>query len=1754
MTEPESIESRIDRLLSKDFMDLTTDQVLQTITGGQDLSLPYQDLQSEDGFDAELEKTKKEVDGIIESLKPQPLPIPLSTIEDLSCNYEGDSLYGRVLLETLKQNKPDIYKELIESGEWRVDPVSPKDIGVATTFNTLIPSTAFPSKGIASFFEKKDPEFFARVNESLFDNLDPIILGKPTNAGSRKKRKLKILGFEIFLEFIMLNNQIEYVKLGASADLSIEEAISRVEGIMKEKNRNAKPCDFDNSNEIDKENQKEKIDIGTQRIYGTTGAFQGGITTGGVTVNGISLGSGNFNLQDFDDDIPSDGNFPVIDADCDPVLLEDQITGDVIQTKENVIEAIQDFCDPPEYDFSGLNDGLLGIDLDDPGLNPGDPDPEAPKVNVDAIQSCIDSAIDKAKKIEDSTKDTARWQMIEFYLEEIYYHYDIIKEYQKNLLDFFIQKRSFPEEGTPGNLELIYLILSAEERKEQLELEIGPAELTYESAKISFLQNNSLFNERIFDFQDYTNPVTFSVMRDYFRNEILAGRAPIKFNIVTLATDIQTAALKFVALKEEIYSVYEKKLFFDKIKTSLENILPERDANLETLKERVAPKVVDLNNIQDLFETPSFLDTPSRMAEIEGVFKLNFTSLTYPYQSYGYQFLEELKEFSVRFKGTDINTILGELNFNLTLFTDLGNPLPYRSTKKPSKISIKGTPAEPMITVQEPDSSKIRLGNEYAGNGGFLYNYSKSYLTSYQFLTIDNRKQGQNDIARFYEFTNKVINSGASKQSIIQQIVNDHGVLYGQLIEKSASNWLFFTAQERGDNDARNPARVRPASFDANGDPTPQFEEFWGKFKTKWTEKYLENKNTYVIPKVNKAKEESKKAAEGLVYVLPTSDDVGARIIQNYFEVKRRVEEIEELMLIAAEKRAELEEKLSPDAVDREFSDIKCFPNGSNGSGYTNQNQATSCPPPCCGQPGSDFKGSNYLASSPPTSDCPTIFQRCWWQQFCKDATKVGLLPYPNGLPPIENQNFFLSPGPSVRLGLKYWPVGYLPPSFIPIPIANPVDGMPYIRIPLPMIWTIVPPIVIPLPLNLGILVIFIPFIGGFMPTPLVYLKEFVTGNSLFLTGIRGPRFIPRKSDPKLNDPLEKIKQALTYGIPDNLIPLPGFGLDNQDSPKRIVLDLQSNFTKILDSIPVPGNIGKLRDLQQKESDIKTKVDASVKEYKRKNALVDQQVPNFEAETQQLAGIVAERKNVVKSIIVDYLNKGIPTPKSIKYPKNKDKLKQDTPGIQKSLQSLKDIKEGLGQTKCPPYINLLDDIKEILRVVKIPTPPEYALQNAEVSNSDMIFLRAGKSPAQMNEEEFKDLVKKIRSVSMLTTQVLLKGNKIAVSKKVRSGAFSALDFCEYQGTIAFPTPSIGAVPGPLNFTRVPNPALVAMYARIMNGMSGIQYTVNDFLPYVRNRADGNGQELVIRVRDLKQIISQKLGTSKRKPGTPERPLDREEPMISKFPHPEGALCCLASISNQFGAAISSFEVPVTFPPKQDQISQTPGAGGIPQLTIPGAIVKKFVIAFIEQQLSSGLLERIFPEINDVNSPKFINLEPQDIQKMTREMIIRSLDPNSPNLPDFVNIAKIPVIPPSRPTDMVEQVLIGMGVPPPARAIYSLFWKYFKGVPKSPLPIEITEPVVKLASQILSKLPWPIVVLLGRNVVNIINPLVFSDDHPAWRRMSLKNPYYVVYLDEFLRSAADVSGLFKFFFGAADPVYPIPELPSELSKAFTVKKY
>ena len=1696
----DNIESKIDLLLSKDFEKTSTDELLNIISDGK-INIPYEDLQSKEGFEKELDKNKKQVEGIIESLNPSKPPIPIKDIEDLACKYEGDDLYSRIILESLRRDNPKIYDELLNSSEYKSNlPISEEDLGVKISGRSLGFSKKIPSDGILKYLKGKNPGLLEKINEGIFDNIDPLVVGKPSNSGSRKKRKMNVLGFEIPLEFIMNGKKIAHVKIGGD-EINLDKALEKINNLLKKQNQNSKPCDFEG---VDENTQSERIDAFDSNFY-----------------------------PDVDD--------PIIDDDCLPGIPEDPITGDPISTKDNFNESIEDFCDPPVYEFNREEE----------------PDPDPTPVDIDSINSCISSALDKSKKLEDDIKLLARWQMIERSLEEILYHYEAVYEYQLSLSENWRNRVPVNEGGDPSNLDIGIQILTYNDQIRIYNEELSSQIEKYNNDKKIFLENNNIFTDDLFLFNVYDTELNDDDLEVLFNNQINANKSPITYNEQTKSWPVSDGIAAFKDNLEDIRSIIIQRNF-----TSItEDKISETKSLLDSLISQLSTKTQKQVTIADVEKV--FLPSNTANSDLYGqgtislernnrVFKsaasLLLTTESYAYDSYGYDFLEALKDFSVRYK-TNFVKSLGELQFELSFMSDYGSPLPYKKTKKPSKITFDGKPTNPLEEVSEPDQEKIKIGNEYAGNGGLLKDNDPSYLKTYQFIKIKNLKTGNPDVADFYDFLDKVVNTNNSKQSIINDIVEDRGILYGQLIEKSTSPWLFFNATERGDNDSRDPAKTRPSSFSPDGEPTPVFTEFYSNFKTKWNDKYIQNKKTYIDPAISDLKEKARRAGEGLGKTLPTSEVIGIRIFENYFAVKSRYEQIKETMLLAAQKINEINESLSPNNIDKRFSDIKCVGGGSNEESDDPEN----CPPVCCGEPGSDFNTDNYLLSSPPSSDCPTMFQKCWWKQFSKDLTKVGVLPYPNGLPPIEDSKYFLAPGPTVRLGFKYWPVGYLPPSFIPIPTPNPIDGNPYIRVPLPMIWTIIPPIVIPLPLNLGMLVIFIPFIGGFMPTPLVYLKEFITGSSLFLTGIRGPRFIPRKSDPNVKDPFEKVKQILSFGVPDGLIPLPGFGLDNLDSSSRVLSDISSNLSKIFDGVPPPGNVQNLRETQRKERELKREIRRKEREYKKKSALSDDPKPNLTAETEALKQLVEERKSALKTVIKDYLKNSIPDPKPVYFPKDKDKLKVDIPGIVKSLRILKEMRASLVPVDCPSFINFKDEMREVLKLMKIICPPIYLRDNLGVANSSKIFLRINKDPRLMTEDEFRNLVLEMRGTSLVIAKVILWGNKFSVTKKVRDGAFSAIEKSEFEGVFKFPEIKItNSAPKGLKFLRKKNPIIEAMKFRIMEGLANIEYIREDFSRYVRY--DGEDPILVIRVKDLKKLVSKKIGLSRIGTFDPVRPLDQEEPLISNFPYPQGPLACLGALNGGFGKAISAFELPTVFPPKQDQVSQTPGLGGIVQVTIPGSKVKSFLAEALGKTLDSGGLEKYFPEINDADSPKFLNLEPSDIQKITKNLVLQSINPESPDVPPFLNILKTPVIPKARPTDMIEQSLIGMGAPPAARIVYSLFWQYFKSLPKTPLGDIIVLPKVTMSAKILSSIPWPLTVLIGRNLLNIINPMAMSDDHPVWRRMSLKNPYYVVYIDEFLRSAADVSGLFKFFLGSADPAYPIPELKSELDKVFKTKKY
>ena len=55
--------------------------------------------------------------------------------------------------------------------------------------------------------------------------------------------------------------------------------------------------------------------------------------------------------------------------------------------------------------------------------------------------------------------------------------------------------------------------------------------------------------------------------------------------------------------------------------------------------------------------------------------------------------------------------------------------------KKPGKISLETISDGVLKTVSEPDKDKIKIGNEYAGNGGLLSEFEPVYLEAKQDYT-----------------------------------------------------------------------------------------------------------------------------------------------------------------------------------------------------------------------------------------------------------------------------------------------------------------------------------------------------------------------------------------------------------------------------------------------------------------------------------------------------------------------------------------------------------------------------------------------------------------------------------------------------------------------------------------------------------------------------------------------------------------------------------------------------------------------------------------------------------------------------------------------------------------------------------------------------------------------------------------------------------------------------------------------------------
>jgi hypothetical protein len=1063
-------------------------------------------------------------------------------------------------------------------------------------------------------------------------------------------------------------------------------------------------------------------------------------------------------------------------------------------------------------------------------------------------------------------------------------------------------------------------------------------------------------------------------------------------------------------------------------------------------------------------------------------------------------FLKSIKDFSVRFDGSSFSlTGPTGISFSLSYPIGLGKKIEYETVKSDSTSELLSD------TYQTVDITKIQLGMEFSENG-ILGSGSTLFLKSYKnFITI--KDQNPKTKSDFFSFVSEVQNTNKEKNVILKKIEEDHGFLYSNLLESSASPWLFFNAGERGDNDARKTEDLKPSNTDKDGNPNKEFSSFWGDYKTAWNKKYTE-KQKDIDTKIEEIKKIGDSFIDSLAdyYIVFGSGlgDTTKGLKEISDGIDQRVTQIKDLLMSVGETIQKLEKENSGDVLAARASEIKCGPD--------NPGVKVQCPSDCCGSVGSLLDGGRGPCANHGSVDCPTFYTKCYWKEFSKKANNVGLLPMLSGIPPIENPALFLP-----NLGMKYWPVGYLPPSFIPLPppLLNPLDGLPFIRIPMPMVWTKVDPIVIPLPI--GLMVIFIPFIGGFMPSPLVFFHDFLTGTSIFLLGMRGFRFVPRKSDPIIPDPLENYKKFLSSGIPNYLFPFGTIGGGDVDSPARLLQEVLSNVEKQLTNVQKNVDFSKIQKVQDDIAKKKKDLETEALELKRNRAIGGSEAYN--EKKKQLDSISKsfdqEKINAIKSTLKDHLKNSIDLP-DVVFPKDSKNLLVEIPSPIKAIQDI-NIKKKLGTIPEVPVINLHSRILSKIDNVKIPEDPKFSDKNKKLSSDSKIVASFDNKLSDISKNE-KDFAKMNGLVSKTVGDYLNSKDSPLSSKSLLS----------FKPNIN-PIPKLGgdSIAATSTLKDIPNPVVDSLKSHLTKSIS---LNTKDISNLIKNTSIGENK--ILRQKDLKLIVKNAMNKS-----LSSFPVD-----LKKFSIPNPASA--AGIAKDLKSFTSSLEIPA-FPPKKSGNPGMPlGIGGIPQIPIPGKVISNFLVDGMGTVIDKVDVNSILPGGLD----SFQDLSADDIKSMSKN-IATNFTKNA-KIPAIQNIPKIPLT--ARPQDFTEMTMSFMPVHPFSDIAFTLLWTKYKMVPKIPIPSSIVKPIQEIQNSLIYNIPWPVAAMMGRNVLNIINPLYNRDDIPRWDRMSLKNPFFVVFLDEFLRSAADISGGFKFFAGAGKLFYPLPDLEINLGFGTKIK--
>ena len=94
------------------------------------------------------------------------------------------------------------------------------------------------------------------------------------------------------------------------------------------------------------------------------------------------------------------------------------------------------------------------------------------------------------------------------------------------------------------------------------------------------------------------------------------------------------------------------------------------------------------------------------------------------------------------------------------------------------------------------------------------------------------------------------------------------------------------------------------------------------------------------------------------------------------------------------------------------------------------------------------------------------------------------------------------------------------------------------------------------------------------------------------------------------------------------------------------------------------------------------------------------------------------------------------TPRDIRFPKDKDKLKFDLPSVVNFKKNIEDIEADLTPSKSPEFFNLREEMRFVLKNIKLKPSSSFDSDNQNLTNFNSIIFSFNGNPTFMNEDQF----------------------------------------------------------------------------------------------------------------------------------------------------------------------------------------------------------------------------------------------------------------------------------------------------------------------------------------------------------------------------------------------------------------------------------